>query len=335
MSDGTDTGSSRHPLQRHVIYDVSNERLPVDEEDDEIDEEVFGKRSYDTLSKRTGEILPAHLTKANYDPNGMTGELYLDLVVGRKVDRVVARMYPKYIFRDTERLYRKAKGDFEVWWGHLEDAYVAVDEEAVRQAYIAKYMDYYYGQVSLHDNKYPENLESHHRTVDRHIEAVLKTGSAPPYDWNNYTTLNERWRQNIAVDGRAGGAETVDEDTEIGMGFRDGAALKEIAKHRFSKWWQAITWSTYFEDQDRFDYPGLWTIYLHNFVQGYRERTDSERGSLQPPGPSARVISATPDRDSRIYLVEVSDPQNLTEPVQIEVAVKNEDLKEQAGTDDA
>ena len=333
MPDNPDTDFAQYGPDE-LIRDRSGGRLPVTKEDYDIDRELFPV-PYEIIAERTGEPVPDYLMKTYYDPED---GVHLKSVASAKVTRVCKRYYPERIIRDMKNLYDCAEQYFVDWWSHLEDDQSAeVNEKAAKLVYIKWFMEGYWLKVHELDEEHPENLEAYHRLMEEFIVSARKRAAKgrPRYDDWDYGG-NPRWKQNVAATGRNEGGEAVDEDLEIGMGFQGGKRLEELALDRFTKFWNALVRTFYFEEQIGFDYVTLRTIYTHNFIKTYAEKSGNEKVSPDVQQTTARVVTTKLAEDARVYLLEINDPQHLAEPVQVEIAVKNEnDVEMRRETNDA
>jgi hypothetical protein len=343
MSDNPDTDRKQYSPHLHWITDPSGDgkRLPVLQEDYEIENEVFRNRAHiTTVSKRTNEEIVEYLTKAFYDPEH-AGGFSIPFVAHKKAERVYDRDYPQDVARDMAQLYIKAKGAFTIWWEHLEDDADRneVDEDTVKLEYIREFMEKYVGQLWKLDRDHSGNGEVYERhmgqnkVIRKYVDA---SGGEIHRKQTDYERYKPRWKQYIAADGRADAVEAASEDAEIGMGFRSDQTLEKLAVEWFGKCWKQISDGMYIGDQLAFDYTSLRMIYTHNFMTTYAARAAGGQASSGEGEASARIVTSHLDQDTRVYLIEINDPQHLTAPVRAEVAVTTEDDVQMRGeTDDA
>jgi len=242
--------------------------------------------------------------------------------------------------RTTDRVYKNAESAFETWWDHLADDKEVedVDKKSTKQAYVEEFVKAFRECLKSLDEEHPENLEEHHRYVDRHSE-LLERIDDPAYrdirsNNQEYFSTGPRWRQNIAADGRREGLQAAEADAEVDMGFRESAELEKLAWERFSKVWENLAWDIYFETQVVFDYPALREIYVHNFTKSYTQNTGGRQDTPAGEEISTRVITTKRLEDALVYVIEINDPQNLDEPARVVVTVDDEGNTEAQEVDD-
>jgi hypothetical protein len=345
MSDNQDTQTETCNPKELITVPDSDIQIP--REDYGILSELFSFQP-DAIIARTGETVPRYFTRSGYNPKYPPGRISLEGVAEKKATLVCRRDYPQYTARDMNNLYNKAKAIFGYFWVCLEDEKNAaeVDEQAASQIYIKEFMEAYIIEVHQLDREHPKNLQAHHEDIDRYVAFIQEYQKEPvrnyegrprPFqDYSDYHSVSPRWKQIIAADGRNGGREAAQEDAEIGMGFREGSELEKLAGERFTKQWKDLTSQMYFEMQRSFDHLGLRSIYGHNFIRTYTEEAESGQDSVQLQETGARIVTSHLDQDTRVYLIEINDPQHLTAPVRVEVAVKSEgDVQIRGETDDA
>jgi hypothetical protein len=332
------------PPEENLFISPSGDRdrMPVSKEHFEIENELFLEiGDSEVISKRTGKTIPQYLTRQYYALKNKFSP-YIDMVANQKGDRVCRRQYPRNVHRNMGDLHTEAEGFFRIWWVHLDDEEDApkVDEEAVKQAYVKAFTEVYIARLYNLDREHPENLEEHHRLVDNHAAYVRQSGRgrtpATQYNKSDYYRTSQQWKQNIARDGRQGGQNAAGEDHDIGVGFREGKDLEDLAQKRFLTVWKDLTLGVYFDDQTMFDFLGLRNIYVQNFIRVYLERANSSEGPPQAGQTGTRIVTTKLDRDVRVYVIEITDPEHLSAPIQVEVAVSNEDdIEIREATDDA
>jgi hypothetical protein len=328
MTDNPDTPPTEYDPNEIIV--VPDTGLRVRREDYEIENELFSSRGHDAILAETGITVPAYLTKSYYNPKYSMGRHNIEYVAKEKATRLCKRNYPRRTARDMKDLYDEARHTFNLWWIYLEDAKDAseADEEAAGEIYIKHFMETYYGEVYRSDYEHPENREAYRERVDQHVTYVEKYQKARVRsydDYSNYYLTSTRWKQNIAADGRKGGSEAAGEDADIGIGYRGSSDLEKLADERFGALWSDLSLQVYFNDQLLFDFLGLRHIYVQNFMRVYSERARGGEASPQAGQAGARIVTTKLDRDVRVYVVEITDPEHLSTPIQVEVAVSNED----------
>jgi hypothetical protein len=304
-------------------------RLPVCRADYEIETEAYSRRAdIKRVSKRTDEEIPAYLSKAFYRPiHGSSPTIFT--IASRRAERLCEHQYP-HAHRDVIKVCEEAEWAFRRWWEHLEDdELVEVDEKLAKEVYIKEFLNAYRAQLTQLDDAHPEHKERYCNYRDRHAE-YERTNDYPAadgvcYPYIEYYWVSPRWKQLIAADGRKGGQQAAEDDREVGVGFQDGADLEKLARERFEKVWNGITLQAEFYDTYMFDFLGLRNIYMQNFMRIYLGRANSSEESLQAEQTGARLVTTKLDRAVRVYVVEITDPEHLSAPIQVEVAVKNED----------
>ena len=330
MSNNQDTETEAYNPDELITLPDSD--IQILREDYDILRELLSFQP-DAIIARTGEIVPRYLTRSGYNPKYPPGRFSLERVAEKKATLVCRRHYPQYTARDMTDLYNEAKAIFGYFWVCLEDEKDAaeVDKEAASQIYIKEFMEAYFREVHRLDREHPENLESHHEDIDRHVAFIqqYKKERVPSFEiYSRYDSVSPRWKQNIAADGRNGGRETAQEDAEIGMGFREGSELEKLAGERFTKLWEDLSSEIYFERQRGFDYLGLRSIYVHNFIRTYTEEASGGQDSVHPQDTGARIVTSRLDQDARVYLVEINDPDYPGGPVRFEVELGDDSQAE-------
>ena len=304
-------------------------RLPVCRADYEIETEVFSQLGdIMRVSKRTNEEIPEYLSKAFYNPTGgFSGPL--SSVAMRRAEQLCEHQYP-HAHRDLIKVFREAEWAFKLWWDHLEDdTFVEVDDNAAKEIYTKEFADGYRSQLYRLDDAHSENQERYCNYKDRNAEYERTHGypatGGVHYPHIEYYLVSPKWKQLIAADGRKGGLEAADEDRKVGVGFRDGAELEKLARERFETVWKGITLEVHFRDTYMFDFLGLRSIYVQNFMRTYTEQTASGQGPVPSQETGARIVTSHLDGDARVYVIEINDPQHWAAPVRVEVAVRAED----------
>ena len=330
MTENSDSLPTEKSFDDFVI-DPSGDRLPVLKEDYDIETELFSEGIGLGISKRTDKEVPEYLLKSYYDTRDRLGNTRVFYLAQCKAERFCKRQFPRDIIRDMGRLYIEAEGAFRIWWAHLEDSkFVEVADEPAKRVYIEQFFHIYHYYLELLDNEHPEHLKAYREEWASEVEYVQThgRGTAAParYEPKDYLCTSPRWKQNIAADGRNGGARAIEEDFEIGVGFPAGLQLEELAQERFRELWKELTLGIPFDRQyPLLKYPSLRTIYVHNFMRTYTEQAAGGQGPAQPQGTGARIVISHLDQDTRVYLIEINDPQHLAAPVQVEIAVRTED----------